>query len=115
MTQIDASYTFKNMTLGAQVENTKNYAYVADQTKQVMGVSAKAVFGKNALIANYSQQDVESGSNVTTAESKNVGLAVKHTLSKRTNFYLAFNKQETEQMGTTTESDNIALGMMHSF
>ena len=115
MTQVGASYTFKNMTLGAQFENTKNYDNIADRSKEVMGVSAKAVFGKNALIANYSMQDSEGGA-LPNVESKNIGLAVKHTLSKRTNFYLAFNKQESDlSVGNDTESDNIALGMMHSF
>ena len=109
MTQVGASYTFKNMTVGAQFENVKNYNNDVDQTKKVMGLSAKAVFGKNSLIANYGEKDEENGN--ATVESKNIGLAVKHTLSKRTNFYIAFNKQETGN----DENDHIALGMMHSF
>ena len=109
MTQVGASYSFKNMTVGAQFENVKNYNNDVDQTKKVMGLSAKAVFGKNSLIANYGQKDEENGN--ATVESKNIGLAVKHTLSKRTNFYIAFNKQETGN----TENDHVALGMMHSF
>lgn len=112
MLQLGASYTFDNMTVGAQYERTKNHGNDENMTKKVMGLAAKATFGKNALIMNYSKQDLENA-NVggTDTESKHIGLAVQHVLSKRTNVYIAFNKQETGD----NDHNNLALGMMHSF
>ena len=78
--------------------------------------SEMCIRDRNSLIANYSTQDSEGGSIVVDAESKNIGLAVQHTLSKRTNVYIAFNKEEIDRVGmATNENDNIALGVMHSF
>lgn len=112
MLQLGASYTFDNMTVGAQYERTKNYGNDENMTKKVMGLAAKATFGKNALIMNYSKQDLENA-NVggSDTDSKHIGLAVQHVLSKRTNVYVAFNKQETGD----NDHNNLALGMMHSF
>lgn len=110
--QIGGSYTFNNITVGAQFENTKNYKHNEKKTKKVMGISSKVTFGNNALIANYGQQDMKetsiSGSDVT---SKNIGLAVQQKLSKHTKAYIAFNKEETEDI----YRNNIAVGMIHKF
>ncbi|MEL6722039.1 MAG: porin [Pseudomonadota bacterium] len=112
MTQLGASYTFENITVGGQYENTKNYANNADQTKQVMGLAVKAGFGKNAVIANFSQQDIENSADSSQdSESQNIGVAVQHKINKRANVYLAFNKQETDDI----DRNNVALGMMYSF
>ncbi len=111
MTQIGASYTFDNITVGGQFENTRNYGNNAAQTKKVMGLAMKASFGKNAIIANYSKQDLEDSTTATETESNHIGVALQHKINKRANVYLAFNKQETGN----DDRNNVALGMKYSF
>ncbi len=105
MAQIGASYTIRNITVGGQYQNTKNYENVADKKNKVMGLAVKTTFGKNALIANFVKQDADN------SDSKHIGVAIQHKLNKRANVYLAFNRKDTEDK----DSNNIALGMMYSF
>ncbi len=113
MTQLGASYTLRNITVGGQYQNTKNYDNNADQTNKVLGLAVKTAFGKNALIANYVKQDVENSADRNKdSDSKHIGVALQHKFNKRANVYLAFNKQDKHD---EEDANNIALGMMYSF
>jgi predicted porin len=99
---LGASYTFNNVTIGAQYENEE----VGTNEMDAVGVSAKASFGNNAIIGSYTTADVNS------VDTDDIRLALQHSMSKRTSVYVAYHNEDTDG---GTDNDEFALGMIHSF
>lgn len=99
---LGASYTFNNVTIGAQYEDEENNA----RERDAFGVSAKASFGNNAIIGSYTAADTNN------VDTDDIRLALQHSMSKRTSVYVAYHNEDVDG---GSDTDQFALGMIHSF
>lgn len=104
MWQAGASYTFGDFMVGANYENSDNFAG-GTTDKEVWAVTGEANFGNNYVMARYGNQDF-----VTSTDVIHVGAG--HKFSKRTQAYVAYENQDPD---VGTESDTFSLGMIHTF
>jgi len=104
MFQVGASVTFGDFMVGANYEDTSNYAGTASD-KEVWAITGKAGFGNNYVTARYMETEIG------TWDADTFHIGAGHKMSKRTQVYVAY---ENEERGGT-DTDQFALGMIHSF
>ena len=107
MLQLGGSYTFDNIMVGAQFEQTKNlllaesgitslYGIIpqdgVDRTS--FGLSGKLTFGNNALSVNLGTERVKKSGD--EAENHFASIALNHTINKRVNAYIAFRNKNAD-------------------
>ncbi len=122
--QLGASYTFmNNYTIGAQYSNDDNCGSLNGNScdsntdgseRTTWAIAGKAQFGNNAIIANYGNTQLENNAGVTSIDTNHIGIALEHTMSKRTNVYVAFKNQDSEP-SAGEDLDQLAVGMIHKF
>jgi predicted porin len=138
--QLGGSYTFDNITVGAQFEQTQNllpaesgvpssYNIVPQDgiDRTSFGVSGKMTFGNSALSVNLGTEKVEN----STDEANNhfASIALNHTINERVNTYIAFRNKNTDMtnmqriIGSNqpkiidglVEQRTVAVGMQYQF
>jgi predicted porin len=114
---VGASYTMNNFSIGAQWQDVE----VGTVEKESWALTGTAGFGNNKLILMYGESDIDGGNDADT-----LGVALQHTMSKRTSVYAAFrsgedgaNKTVAKQWigngGTSGTGDAYGIGMIHNF
>ena len=118
MWQAGASYTFNNLSVGVQYENSDNYQAVSNEEFEAWGVTARAEFGNNAVSAIYTMAELDNAAGVQIGDFDGWGIAAEHNFSKRTKAYVAYATGEDEgaaAAGDEVEEDRFSLGMIHNF
>ncbi len=141
MLQLGGSYTFDNITVGAQFEQTKNlllaesgipsfYGIIpqdgVDRTS--FGVSGKMAFGHNsALSVNLGTEKVKKL--MDEANNHFISIALNHTINERVNTYIAFRNKNTDManmqkiigddqqqmINSLIDQRAVAIGMQYQF
>jgi predicted porin len=118
MIQAGASYTFNNISVGVQYENSDNYQAVNNEEFEAWGLTAKATFGNNAISAVYTIAELDNAAGAQIADFDGWGIAAEHNFSKRTKAYVAYASGEDDgaaAAGDEEEEDRFSLGMIHNF
>ena len=114
---IGASVSIDMFSVGAQYQETS----VGTRDRDSWAITGTANFGNNQLIAIYGQSDDDA---VTDGDRDTFGLAIKHTMSKRTAVYAAYRNDDGKSGlsrnwigngGTTQVDDAFGIGMIHNF
>ncbi len=113
MWQAGASYTFGDFVVGANYEKDSDYAGQNGIDRTAWGISGKANFGNNYVMANYGNSDADTG-NALVQDADGYGIAVGHKFSKRTQVYAAYHETDFDAKGADDDS-RFALGMIHTF
>ncbi len=136
MLQLGGSYTFDNIIVGAQLEQTRNLLLAESGLSSLdanirslisarygsssiigilpqdgvdrtsFGISGKITFGKNALSANLGTEKI--GNSTDEATNYFTSVALNHTINKEVNAYIAFRNKNADvaNMQKITGSNN---------
>jgi len=113
--QIGASYTMNAFMIGAQYEDTSDFAFDKGTDYTAWAVTGKYTFGNNAISAVYtnSSKDPDAGDNVDT---DGWGISAEHNFSKRTKVYVAYAHDEDDNAPNDSgNASQASLGMIHNF
>ena len=119
---IGGSYNMGDLTIGLQyqVDEDQAAAGAVATEETIFAVSAAYKMGANTLIANFGNNELKSttGGVSTTIDSDAMGLAVKHSMSKKTTAYVAYSSRDggsATVAGTLAEATLLAVGLQHKF
>lgn len=136
--QLAASYTFDNLTIGAQLEqienalgsagNTSKYGLIPQEgvDRTIAGVSIKNVSGKNTFSLSMGTEKIERGNNEATHHF--TGIAYSRAFTQHFNAYIAFRNKygnatkltnaistNLVDVSSLAKERNLAIGMMYQF
>ncbi len=101
--QLGFSYTMDNIKVGVEYETLE----VGTTDTTTFALVGQMTFGDNAVILNFGNQEVDTGAATTDADS--TGIALKHSLSKRTAAYVAIASSDNKAKEATS------FGLTHKF
>ena len=118
MVQASASYTFGDFTIGGSYEKSSDFMTLKGLDKKVWGISGKANFGNNYVVANYGTADFDQDA-VGSDDYTTFAIGVGHKFSKRTQVYAAYSNRDGGGAASPIELNEdysaFALGMIHTF
>jgi predicted porin len=119
-----AEYVVGNFKFNALIADNKNTAEGVQTSKvsaQRIGLSYE--MGNTTLALQYGEGELEGATSAEQSDRKAYQLGAIYNLSKRTNVYAAYGKQEqkvtasatADTIGDKTEKTQYAIGLRHSF
>ena len=118
MVQASASYTFGDFTIGGSYEKSSDFMTLKGLDKKVWGISGKANFGNNYVVANYGTADFDAGGHGSD-DYTTFAIGVGHKFSKRTQVYAAYSNRDgggaASPVRLNVDYSAFALGMIHTF
>ena len=112
----NVAYAMGDLKLGATYEKQSDTGGTAGNDSKAWLVSAAYGMGPITLMAQYGSRDHDGTAVGTSLDRFTVGAG--YALSKRTNVYAAYNMDESNAVGSTSnnvDTDTFTMGLNHSF